>query len=108
MDFLLCPIYGSYLCFTKLLFLIYLTGGLAVQVRSPVFFINYEKEYKKQYKKITKRSDRILKLMSSPLYKIIENLTHNKTLAVSQDAYVDDHNVFHIVLEYDFPIGKIK
>lgn len=67
-----------------------------------------KKNLKKQIKKIEKRGERIINLLISPLTKINKKDIYSNEFSMSQDSYVDDNNIFHLVIEYDIPLGKIK
>lgn len=67
-----------------------------------------KKNLKKQIKKIEKKGERIINLLTSPLTKINKKDIYRNEFGMAQDSYVDDNNIFHLVIEYDIPLGKIK
>lgn len=67
-----------------------------------------KKNLQKQIKKIEKRGERIINLLTSPLTKINKKDIYSNEFRMSQNSYVDDKNIFHLVIEYDIPLGKIK
>ncbi len=67
-----------------------------------------KKELKKKIKKIDKRGKRVIDLLTLPLTKLHKNDIYKDEFTVCNDSYVDDKKVFHLVVEYDIPLGKLK
>lgn len=67
-----------------------------------------KKQSKKNIRKIDKRGKRLINLMGSVMEKIKKNHVYKGTFEVGSDSYADEEGVFHLVFEFDFPLGKIK